>query len=242
MQLVLSIPDNTKILIKKGDSIKIGDQLFLKETSQTVTVDISTPLKISKADVFHYIKKMIGDSVKTGEVLAQKKKFLGSKDVQSPVDGTISKIDHEKGEITIQTGTVENHNTQNAFFAGTIIDIDQSKQILTVECKDATSKPFKSIKQDFGGELFYFSDESLFYTVQESEVENKVLLIEELKSFIVSKCEALSVSGFVYQKGEVVTQIPSLLVSSDDFKELVKSQKKYILFSHLEKKALIYEN
>ena len=242
MQIILSIPDDTKILVKKGDEVKIGDKFFSKETSQMVVVDVSLQLNIKKEDVFQHLKKMIGESVEVGDVIAQKKKLVGSKNIQSPTKGVISSIDHEKGEVSIQTATLEGHSTQNAFFTGTILDIDLGKQTVTVDCKNGTSKSFKSITQDFGGELYYFSSESLFYSVQEVEIENKVILIEELKSFIAAKCEALSAAGFIYQKSDVTSQIPSLLVNSQDFNELVKSEKKYILFSQNEKKAVIYEN
>ncbi len=240
MQFSLSIPEHASVIPSKGSTIKIGDPLFSISQKQLTSVNVTTELAIKNEEIFKYMLKAVGDVVAAGETIAQKKKLVGSKQIQSPISGILESVDHITGDIVI---SVSSGNDQlAAFFSGKITMIDSEKHLLSVELASAEPLSAKTVPKDFGGELYFFSDESLFYTANEKDIAGKVIVIADLKNHIAAKFETLGAAGFVYITGQDPTDVPDVALTKVDFDRLVNAKKKYILFSGVEKKAVVYEN
>lgn len=246
MQFSFFIPDHALVVPAKGSTIDIGDPLFTISQTTSISVNISTELSIKSDDIFLYVTKTIGDTVQKGEVIAQKKKLVGSKQIQSPETGVLEGIDHTTGDIRIRVSEEQNllqTNSQTpSFFKGKITDIDIKKHILTIDLAQAEDINVKTIPSTFGGPLYFFSDESLFYTATEKDISGNVIVIADLKNHIAAKFETLGAAGFIYLHGQDPTDVPDVVMSKTEFDRLVNAKKKYILFSTREKKVVIYEN
>lgn len=246
MILNLSIPTQAILKVDIGQTVQIGKPLYEIATTYDVSIPIATTLNISGEEMFAHITKVIGDPVKKGDVVAQKKGFLSSKKIYAQHDGVVGGINHTTGTITIATdkdGGTSQKQIVASFFNGIIESIDSTGHQLVVKIEKGIEFPLKNVDVDGGGALYYFADESHYFTATEEEIEGRVIIIEELKPHIVAKCEALDATGFVCIKNfspqaEHVVQLAKI----DDFKSLASSKKTFILYSTLEKKAIAYDS
>jgi len=63
---------------------------------------LAQQLGVSSKTVIKYLKKALGQKIKKGEVVAEKKGFIGKKEVFSPIDGILDSIT-KKGCLRIKT-------------------------------------------------------------------------------------------------------------------------------------------
>src|SRR5690606_3961211 len=69
--------------------------------------------------IFHYLKKVVGDSIKKGDLIAENKSFLSTKQYVSSVEGVIKEIDHITGIIFIELDNGE-EEFKYCFFTGEV--------------------------------------------------------------------------------------------------------------------------
>lgn len=246
MKLRLKLPPDSQLEAKVGGHIKLGDPLYTVRKSMDVMVNIAGMLNIGGDQLFRHLTKMIGDSVSFGDVLATKKGIIGTKKIHSEHAGIIAQIDHNSGTVVIaasESVTGSEAESKPAFFSGRIEEFEKAEGTITVTIDKGEEIDLKRASEDGGGELYFFSDESHYFTASEDQIEGKIIVVSELKPHISAKCEALGALGFVY-----LAIRPDLSVSGAqvekiaDFEALVKGKKKYILYSAIDKKAIIYDN
>ncbi len=247
MKIALTIPKDAKVKVLSGKSVSFGDPLF--ETKQTVEmrINVMNSLKIDNKDLFQSLNFLIGDPVKRGDILAQKKGYLKTRKVYSEYTGTVSEINHETGDVTITTTgqsdtATEDTSIQPAFFKGEIESIDEKMKKIIINISGGTEILLKDASADGGGELYYFSDESHYFTASEDELSERIIIVSDLKPHVVAKCEALGCNGFIYlKKGGDISTSGGAVLDIASFNKLTSSKKKYILYSTSEKKAVVYD-
>ena len=241
---VITVPKNAEVVAKIGDNIDFDEPLFrLFETKETV-VSVSDFLRIPGDKIYPYLKKLIGDEVVKGEVIAEKKALTGSKKIDSPVNGKISRIDHNSGEVFIAVeAEINSVNEQqiDSFFKGKITSYDEKDSSLTIELHNTINMNLKQCSSDGGGKVFYFLDESVYFTASQDDINDKVVVIESLKTHIKAKCEALGAKGFICIKSGEENFIGATIASFPDFEKVTKERKNYILYSCHDKKASFYD-
>lgn len=245
MKIRLEIPKDAVLTAKVGSKLKFDDPFFSREKTEKISINVSSELQIKGDKLFHHLTKVIGETVTKGEVMAVKKGVFGSKKVRSSGNGTIAEINHMTGDVIIElseSSPETQGESQSAFFSGKIDAFDNQTKVVTVVIDDAIEIGLKSVSESGGGEMYFFSDEGHYFTATEDQIQNEIIIVSDLKSHITAKCEALGARGFIY-----LSTRPDLHVGGAqaekiaDFETLVKSKKKYILYSALDKKALIYD-
>ncbi|OGK23832.1 hypothetical protein A3H80_04285 [Candidatus Roizmanbacteria bacterium RIFCSPLOWO2_02_FULL_37_19] len=240
MEFKIQLPENSKLLVKKGAHISIGDKLYTVENKIDSSVGISTLLGIDPSHIFQHIEVVIGQNVTVGTILATKKKILGKKLVKSELEGTLKSVNSETGELIISTQKHEDQTTKS-FFNGNIFDFDASNRLLTISINKGFEFALKEATDNGGGELSYVDESKDVFTLSEDIIKGKILLIGELQSHLVSKLEALDAQGILTIKGTVQTDLPVAKIKMiDDFKKLTQGHYTYILFSVYEKKGIAY--
>lgn len=240
MQLSFSIPQDTVLIAKKGDAIKIGDPLFNLQSTDVISYDIARMLSIKPDAVFSYLSIVVGQEVAPGTILAEKKALIGSKKAQSDVLGVVDRIQVDTGEIIVRHGTKASGATKTAWFTGMLTEIGNDKKSFTVTFKDATQLKLKSVNLDGGGELFTMNDKD-FFSIGVDEIGHKVILLEHPQPHILSKLDALDAGGCISAENIPNSDVPSAVTATQkDFVELLHSKKKYCAFSLLDMKAVLY--
>lgn len=239
MTITLTLPKEAELKVKAGDKIEIGDALYSVYSSELVTIDIATKLHIQPDSIFHHLNKIIGEEIKKDDILAQRKGKLFSHKVVSEYQGTLKEIDHHKGTIILNTFN-ESQQEFSASFQGTVDSIENNH--LKVSVKNGTEIPLKDVTMDGSGDLYLFHDEALFFSATEEEIDKSVIVIEEIKTHIQAKCEALGCNGFLYLKGDITSDLPTArFKTEEDYNKIISSKKKHIIFSMEDKKAIVYD-
>ncbi len=239
MITTLILPINAHLKVKKGDTVNFGDPLYEIESRKEVKINIADKLGIKPENIFRYVVKIIGEEVKKGELIAKKKELIRTKKIYSEHDGLIKEVNHQTGEILLVID-LNDKKIINSSFRGLINDVGKNQ--LKFKIENGKEFELKEINQDGGGEVFYFKKESLFFSVNEDQVKNKIVVIENLKSHIAAKCEALDCVGFLFLKGDLPTNLPGARVKNiEDYQEIIKLEKKYAFFSKENKTGIMYD-
>lgn len=239
MIITLTLPNNTHLIAKKGEIINFGDPLYEIESRKEIIINIADKLGIRPENIFRYMVKVIGDKVKKGELIAKKKDFIRSQKIFSDYDGIIREINHQRGEVVLAMDK-NNQKIVQSHFKGTIEDIKKNQ--LKIKIENGKEFDLKDINQDGGGEVFYFKKESLFFSITEEQIENKIIVLENLKSHIETKCEALDCAGFLFLGGKMISNLPSAKIKNiDDYRGICELEKKYVIFSKEDKIGIMYD-
>jgi len=103
--LPISLPDGFIPSVKTGDKIIVGQVIALKTSRGEERINILKELSISKSQIKKVLRKIPGEEVKEGDIIAQKKSFLGqSITLRSRVSGTVIRYERDSGNLIIKTG------------------------------------------------------------------------------------------------------------------------------------------
>lgn len=192
MIISIPIPDKSKCLIKIGDKVNFDTPFYEQSSSKSVTIEVSKRLNISSSTIFHHLKKLVGDSIKKGEVLAAKKGFLTTIKIISEFDGIIKEIDHNKG-ICVLSVEEQKYSKTTAFFKGEAHNIDS--HTIQIKVKSGKEFPLKKSDESFGGKTLYL-DKNNEQTIN-SDCDNHVCISESITLYAQTKTEALGINGFI---------------------------------------------
>lgn len=238
MVVKLQVPDNATILFKKGQKVKIGDRFYASQKEASSHIQLSKKLGVKAQDIFQYTKVIVGNSIKKGAIIAEKKKFIGKKRVASPYSGTVKHIDHISGDIIIQTSSKDS-NKVKTFFTGEVRQIDNKKHLIELEIAKPLSISAKGTG-DIGGEIYAF-DEKDYFSFTAEDIKDRIILIHTVQSHIESKIEALGGAGIIYVSGKPDSSLPTIkCTKKEDFERLQSGKYAYVIFSTREKKAFAY--
>lgn len=238
MLITITLPKNAELLVQKGQKVNLYDLLYRIDTGSECIIDIGQKLSISPKYIFNCMIKMVGEKVRKNEIIAQKKTMFSKKSVRADSDGVIQKIDHLSGHITLHIDNDENHIVQS-FFTGIIQESENDT--LTIYFEKGHRIEIENIAYDWGGKAYYFTDESLYFTINEENIKNKIIIIEYLSPHIQIKCEALGARGFGYVEKKGHTSLPHMTFKKDEYSKIMQSKHPFIICSTVEKSAILYE-
>lgn len=110
--LPIPLPDGYSSLVTTGEKVTSGQILAKPKKGDEEIIDILSMLRIPKEKVKHVLKKKPGDHVEEGDIIAQKKGFLGldQDTIVSKVSGEVTRYERFTGHLIIQTS--KQHHTQ----------------------------------------------------------------------------------------------------------------------------------
>ncbi len=234
MVISYPIPSGNVCLVKAGNIIGFETPLFEKKIHQDIQVNISRELGIDPKSIFRYLKKLVGEKVNKGDVIAHNKGLFTNKKVRSPESGIIKEVDHHQGILIIETEDKKKNQILSPF-KGEVEKI--SKDSLTINILKAQEFALKKAGEDFGGEVFYLNSLS---SLSENEISNKIFFCEQLSSYLQVKSEALGVIGYITMQElpENTKAFFAQIKNIDDVKKIEKL--KYHYCTIVSKSAKIY--
>ncbi|MFS8159728.1 MAG: hypothetical protein ACMG6E_05855 [Candidatus Roizmanbacteria bacterium] len=231
MLITLSFPETATLLVKEGDQLAYGKAFYTLAEVEHHVINISSDLSIKPADIFGYLTVLIGTVVKKGTVLAKKKGLVGSKKVTSPVDGTVLNIEHQTGTLIIEA---QSGQTQpiSSFCQGIVKQISPENHTVSVEIQ---------AQKEFNGKLISGQAGGTVYPQQEEIIADSLVIIKDLDSTTIAKCEALGANGFVCLTYADKPSIPFFqIIDENSFTSLSTCTYKYGIFSQYDKKLVLY--
>lgn len=128
------LPKNSEILVSVESEISEGEILAKTYVSKnTLSFPLASILKVKPGNIFRFMLKKVGEEVKNGDLVAQKKSMFGifKKKFYSPTDGMIDSIDAATGDLVIKL-TAEEYPFKSDI-AGKVVEA--SNDLVSVEFK-----------------------------------------------------------------------------------------------------------
>lgn len=238
------------IILSKGavSVVKISDKISVGQVIAQIKIFGSEDLiklksyQISPKELELSLRKHLGDGVLIGEVIAVKKKIIGSTKILSKISGTITRIDVDKCEIYIKSSDGEVSDDIISPVEGTVDFCNNEKIVIKTDKEVIIAKD--ALGQDLTGELFVgdFTAQSL-----NNEVSGKILVTQTLDKTGFYKAFGLGAKGIIavdligldfldFEKDSM--QEPVFLISEEDFKKIKKNNGKTV-FGEVKTKGII---
>lgn len=238
MNLIVTIPDNLKCLLKPGQIVDFDTPFLENNLLSEVTIQVAKKLHIPPDKIFNYLKKFVGDPIEKNEVIADKKGLIINYSVISDSKGIIKEINHQTGEIIISTYGKESSQI-NAYFKGEVVEVE--KKQLKLKAQDIHEFSLKQTTSDFGGETLYLKDSSI--PIFATQSLNKIMVSETITSYLLVKAEALGINGFVSLKNppQDSSKVKAQIKNIDDFKKIFHLNLPYCLINKQYSKIYFYK-
>ncbi len=175
------------LAIKTGMAVDFNTPLYKGSTKREERIEVASLLAIHPQTIFTHLKKNVGDTVKKGELLAEKKSFFGQKHIVSDLDGVITEVDHIEGIVLLETQSDE--FVETCWFTGTIQAI--TKTHISLKVGSHQTVEVKHIERDFGGSVW------LMHSHTDNAPASPVALAEKFTTYDIAKLEALGGTGFI---------------------------------------------
>ncbi|MBI2028003.1 MAG: hypothetical protein HYT07_00195 [Candidatus Levybacteria bacterium] len=229
MFIKVSLPQNIEVLIKNGQAVDFGTPLYKKSVKKTAKIPLAKKLEIKPEKIFFFLKKVVGEEVHKGEVLAVKKSLFGQKKFYSEYDGVLKEINHEDGSLVISTESADTKSVM-CFFKGGVKEVAEDH--LKLDLKDAKEFALSESSGDFGGANYFFKEDDI-NKLEAEKIQSKILIVRKIESFNQVRLEVMGVVGFVTL--ESLSQTPSVnyarIKSTQDWGEIIKANLPYCLVS-----------
>lgn len=195
-----SLVSEGEIFVKKGDTVSPADIIGECYISRGFRIfNIAETLGIRPNGIGNYLKKEPGSKVFKGEVLAEKKRYLGvlTRQFIVPCDGILEGINQKDGQLTIRF--LPEKNKLLSGFYGEVQEVNEYKSvILKTEVHVVRGQIGIGIKREGIFNLVSGNSENVSPFDVDAQYARKILLLGSLVSKdIVQKCLALGVKGIV---------------------------------------------
>lgn len=238
MKVPVKFPESVELLISSGQKVDFTTPFFRKKTKKSIKIPLSDILKFKPEKIFMSLKKVIGDAVKKGDLLAENQSFLSSKQYFSSVDGTIKEIDHLTGTLTVELETGKDHIIA-CFFTGeveTIGDDYLELKVTKAHKFDTTETPHY-----VGAPVFYISGAE--NTVTEDNVADRCICAVEINPLDHAKIETFGAKAFI--TSATTPKISNLdhivLQNHEDFENVLKEQYPFCIMGVDSKSIYFYK-
>ncbi len=238
--IVTNIPPRAKVLVKEKDEVTIETPLAtLILEGEVLTIDLSTYLSVSPHKVGKYLKKSIGDSIKEGDVLAEKKSLLSSIVIKSPQSGIITQIDLKTGHIAFQ---IREGKSQTIYptMQGRVKTVNP--QAIEIECEAKDLDVEKAGGKQVMGLLSYITGKNVTVLSNMGDVDKVIVLLEEVTLAALSKLDALGARAVISKSPiDEETDLPFAQVGAAQFKECVEHAGKEVILDPSRKKIYLLQ-
>ncbi|MCA9371904.1 hypothetical protein KC726_03320 [Candidatus Woesebacteria bacterium] len=192
MKIPVKLIDFDTILVESGQKVDQKTPFYKAKGTKTVTIPLAELLHFEPTKIFHALKKLVGDTVKKGDLLAEHKKTLSTRQYFSEFDGTILEIDHVGGGIKLEI-VDDNENIVYCFFNGEIDTVHDDHVELKVQRAERFSA--KQLNNQTGGAVFYLEDPT---TLDEEYIADRLIVLKnEIDPMTQAKIEALGAKGYI---------------------------------------------
>lgn len=225
MKVPVKIPEDAELLIESGQKIDFTTPFIRRKATNTIRVPLSDILKFPPDKIFMSLKKVIGDSVKKGDLIAEHKGMLSTKQYFSSVDGMIREIDHLTGTMNIELES-DKENIITSFATGEVDSIGDG--YIELKVNRAKKIDIEESNHYLGAPTFYIVNFDKPLT--EDDIFEKVIVGQDINPLDNVKIETLGAKGFVSNSKVPLGGIKQItIMNSEDLEELMKEQYPYFI-------------
>lgn len=237
MNIKVKIPEKIKMTITPGQKVDFSTPLGQIEKNKLRSIPLAQILGFEPKHIFHYLKRVIGESIEKNEMLAEYKTLFNTKKYFSEISGILRQIKHDTGIISIEENQKDSSDL-NCYFCGEIDGIYDG--FLELKVNEAHTTPIKSLSKYFGAAIYYMNQQTSY---TDDDIKNFCVFASNISSIDAIKLETLGALGFV-TKTEIPakTSVPQIVLSKEeDFEYISKHAFPYLIIGHEPLTVLFYQ-
>lgn len=192
MKLVIHLPEKGDLIVSTGQEVDFSTPMLRTSSTQLISLPIAEILQFHPEKIFLNLKKLVGDTIREGDLLAEHKTMFANKQFFSEYVGVIKEINHQIGTVIVEIET-DKPRIVNCFFKGEISGIGDG--VLELKVKHYKEFDINPVKEYFGAEIFYMMGNNGSLT--EEDIEHKCIVTEEMKPYEQIKLEAFDAKGVI---------------------------------------------
>jgi hypothetical protein len=201
--LNFDLPENYKVLVKEGATVEAGQILAKSEAHVEEFVTVPEHLDVPVKNVGKYIYVGPGDTIKAGDVIAEKKNFFGKVKaaIVSEINGTVLRFERDTGNLIVRNDDVADEGDIISPVEGTVELCNNKEIVIRTDHALTGTRVVSGTKSE--GELFVleesFSESGagnvLFYL--DSRAVGKIVLGDTFTRDILIKGVGIGTAGFL---------------------------------------------
>lgn len=219
--LPINLPKEATPKVKIGEKIKKGQIIAQVASDDNEVIHLSS-YNIVPAKFAQSLKKHLGDSVSSGDIIAVKKKLLGGIKIYSPFSGTLVKIDEQNQDLYIKPKDLKEKKDLLSPVDGEVQFCDNTKISIKTDSLVISAKDI--LGPSVNAEILTGNFEI------DTQVEGKILVRQSFDKLSAFKSFGLGAVGLITQDLsdfdflDIEKDFGKTLVtvSEDEFKKLAK--------------------
>jgi hypothetical protein len=229
MALTIVIPEtifSKGIKFKENEIIDWSQKSLKEQTEAEVVVEVADTLGIEAKAIFKHLKADLGEFLKEGQVLAEKKGLFGGQKVLAPKDAEVRGINHEDGTVTLAV----NETTDVPFgLKAKFVKKEKGGNLLFEAARGVEIPVQTSLDTNFGGQCSYISSSG---DVTIDNCERKIIVSEGIDLMDQAKMAALGPMAVVsYEASYHDLAVPLLLLEDkSDWQSLFAKKYHFCLY------------
>ncbi len=237
MKVPVKFPENAELLIQAGQTVDFGTPFLRKKATSAIRVPLSEILNFPPDKIFLSLKKVVGDAVQKGDLIAEHKGMFSTKQYFSSVDGVIREIDHLTGTMTIELESGE-ENVIPSFVMGEVDSIGDG--YIELKVNKAKKIDIEESTHYLGGPIYYIAD--IEKPLTEDDIYEKIIVGHNVNPLDHAKIETLGAKGFVSSTKVPLGAIKQItIMNTEDLEELMKEQYPYFITGVDKRTVYFYE-
>lgn len=238
MKVPVKFPQSVELLIASGQKVDFTTPFFRKKSKKNVKIPISDILNFKPEKIFMSLKKVMGDTIKKGDLLAESSSFLSSKQYFSSVDGIIKEIDHLAGTLTVELESDKDH-VVTCFFTGEIETIGDDYLELKVD--KAHKFEVTETPHYLGAPVFYIGDSK--NAITEDNIADRCICAVEIDPLDHVKIETFGAKAFITSATTPkINNLNHIVLSNhEDFDHVLKEQYPFCIMGVDSKSIYFYK-
>lgn len=226
--LTVRLPKEGEILVTESQAVSVGDLLAKGENPQLVSLEVSRLFKVKPQQVKKLLIKKIGEEVKAGEVVAQKKSFFSKSSLKSPISGILEKMDEERGTLFIKGG--EEGFALKAKVSGKVKEV-KGKEEIVIEFPGIEIEAEQGVGPKKEGKITVLKTSQINLPDLNLDLAEKIVVGKTWGRSSLSKAKGLGIAAVLAQEVEDADclkvgeekKLPLLGLQSSDFALLIFS-------------------
>lgn len=230
-------PD-TKVFVSLGDRFAANTaicEIAPQETHQTIAA--AEILHVKPHQITKYLKKGIGESFETGQILLEKKNLLSSSFVKSPYNGKLTEVDLKSGTVSLLSKDAAKGVVLDTPFAGKVKEID--KHAITLEIDAVGFDGERGEGEWVSGVLYFIVSEKVGILDISSDVENAILACTSFPPEVSAKFEVLGGRAVIVERVYGDLDVPWIQVGRETYSKLTEYNGKSVWLMPKEKKIYV---
>ena len=238
MKIPVKIPENSELLIKSGQTVDLETPFHRSKGKKMTRIPLAEILGFKPEKIFMVLKKVVGDTVKKGDLLAEYQAMFSTKQYLSAVAGIIKEIDHNLGTVTLELDSEDSKVTM-CFFNG-LVDAIMGDHI-EVKVKRSQKFDTRETKHYIGGPVYYINE--INQPLTEENISKKCIFGVSINTMDQSKLETLGARAFIthINNSQNLNIKQIILQNSDDFEHIQKEQYPFCIMGVDKKSIYFYE-